>query len=414
MRPRIRFCSSTRGSFSTRCSNITCSASSIATEGGRVTSRPRGVMKSLDRARRPRPGRGACPGARGSRPGARLPFASSIRMPLALWMADGLARLGHGRVALEPRAALDHVGVARLHVADPLGLLRDRGVAVQEAEPALEGQGLGHLLADHRVHVGARPPAAPGRRPASSGIARSTPRRVLTGVCWGRNRKSSKVRPTNSDSSSGIRSLGWHAARARGSSRETRLQGGGSVAARRAARASTSPRGPGVGARRARGGALPSPPPGGSHSSQAWRAGSSTGCSSTSPTRQGSGSSAIMRSAATSRPPSGIASTSWSITACGWPLTQRRSSRSSRRRRVATVSKLCPSALTSTSMLRSSRGPSSAAASVTASSGRGAGSRSSSGAPGAGSTNGTQVGVSRRRRRPGHGSTDGANGGTKS
>jgi hypothetical protein len=45
--------------------------------------------------------------------------------------------------------------------------------------------------------------------PGKSGIVRSTFLRELTGVCCGRNRKSSNVRPTKRGSSSFTKSL-WH------------------------------------------------------------------------------------------------------------------------------------------------------------------------------------------------------------
>ena len=118
------------------------------------------------------------------------------------------------------------------------------------------------------------------------------------------------------------------------------------------------------------------------------------------------------RSARTARPPRGIASTSWSITACGCPFTQRRSSLSSRRRREATVSNESPSALTCTSALRGSRGPSSAASNVIPVRGRGAGRRSSSGAAGSGSTK-VRRSPSPAAAAPGQGTTSGAKGGTK-
>ena len=58
--------------------------------------------------------------------------------------------------AHEPERVLDHVRVARLDVAHARGLVGDRGIPVQEAEPALERERLGHLLADDGVHVGAQ------------------------------------------------------------------------------------------------------------------------------------------------------------------------------------------------------------------------------------------------------------------
>jgi len=67
--------------------------------------------------------------------------------------ADELAGLRDRRRPLEEERPVDDVGVARLHVADALGLVGDRGVPVEEADPALEGERLRHLLPDDRVHV---------------------------------------------------------------------------------------------------------------------------------------------------------------------------------------------------------------------------------------------------------------------
>ena len=149
--------------------------------------------------------------------------------------------------------------------------------------------------------------AASRRRAAS----RATPRAASwTGLCCGRNRKSSKVFPTNKGSISAIRLLCAQGPRP---CRLRRRAGG----ARRAARASTSPRGPGAAARRARGGAPPTrrragatrPTPGGRA-----RCGSA-------PRRRARARPRAPRCAARRRagPASGTAITSWSMTACGWP-----------------------------------------------------------------------------------------------
>ncbi len=81
--PRTRPCSSTSGSFSTRCSNIARSASSSETDGGRVTRRWRGVMKSETGRASEAASRGMsrCDRMPASRP---PPFTSSIRKLLAL------------------------------------------------------------------------------------------------------------------------------------------------------------------------------------------------------------------------------------------------------------------------------------------------------------------------------------------
>ena len=93
-RPRIRFSRSTSGSFSTRCSNIARSASSRVTVGGRVTSRSRGVMKSVTgRASAPAwSGMSRCERMPASAP---LPFTSSMRKLLAFclrmaWRASAM------------------------------------------------------------------------------------------------------------------------------------------------------------------------------------------------------------------------------------------------------------------------------------------------------------------------------------
>ncbi|PYQ48298.1 MAG: hypothetical protein DMF78_21615 [Acidobacteria bacterium] len=118
------------------------------------------------------------------------------------------------------------------------------------------------------------------------------------------------------------------------------------------------------------------------------------------------------RTAATTRPPSGTATRSWSSTYWGWPFTHRRSSRSPRRRRWATVSNVRPSALTATSMLRGRRASGPAERSVRPSRTRGAGSTYVVGARGSGCTH---VAGSPSPAGPaeGSGSTVGDSGGAK-
>ena len=99
-RPRTCPCSSTRGSFSIRCSNMARSASSSETEGGRVTRRWRGVMKSETG----RASEAASSGmSRCDRIPASLPppFTSSIRKLLALCLR--MARRASAIVAVRSR-----------------------------------------------------------------------------------------------------------------------------------------------------------------------------------------------------------------------------------------------------------------------------------------------------------------------
>ena len=214
--------------------------------GGRVTSRSRGVMKSVTgrASEAASSGMSRCERMPASAP---LPFASSIRKLLALclrmaWRASAMvAARGRARAAARSRRSGASSRSARARPAR-----RSRQLRWRKPIPPSRARVLA-ISSPTTVSMLAPSTGRARSRPATSGIARPTSRRVRTGLCCGRKRKSSNVRPDEErlELAHGAIVPQRHGGRCGGAAPRCRLRapGGG---ARRGARASTSPRGRGA------------------------------------------------------------------------------------------------------------------------------------------------------------------------
>ena len=197
---------------------------------------------------------------------------------------------------------------------------------MEEADPALEGERLRHLLAHHGVHVGARAPAARGRAPSTSGIASDTSCGACSPGCaaagTGSRRRSSRRRAARSQPwpiGPARRARPGCQAGAPGPLSTAAGGGGGEQHARvpvlavrqRRLDERAAPLVPAEAGRQPLVPGLPARLDVQQHLADAPRLG-----------RLGRGRPAAR---APSRPPRGMASTSWSMTPCGCPFTQRRS-----------------------------------------------------------------------------------------
>ena len=110
-----------------------------------------------------------------------LPFVSSMRMPLALWVRMNRRACGHGRGRGQHHGLLDHVGVPRLHVRGRAPPAR-RWSELRCRKPRPPSRARVFAISSPTTVSMFAPTTGRARaRPGTSGMVRSTWRRVATG-----------------------------------------------------------------------------------------------------------------------------------------------------------------------------------------------------------------------------------------